>query len=226
MPDAVLCPDKAQLRWLYTQLFKHYGALHWWPAETRFEVVIGAVLVQNTAWGNVEQAIANLHTRQWTTAADLLAAPEVALKAAIRPCGYFNLKTQRLLNLCQWWQDQGGFAMLDDMTTHSLRQGLLSVNGVGPETADDILLYAFNRPVFVIDAYTRRLLQRLGWLATDPGYEALRRVFEATLPQDAALFGQYHALIVEHAKQHCRKKPQCTGCPVSSRCEYVQELKV
>ena len=212
----------ANLDWLYEQLNTAYGELGWWPAQSRFEMIIGAVLVQNTAWGNVEKAIANLRERGWLDIDSIHQSEAQELAAAIRPAGYLNVKAARLKNLCDWWLKQGDFATLDSWSTADLRRGLLAVNGIGPETADDILLYAFKRPVFVIDAYTRRILSRLGWLPGKPAYEIVRGVFESTLPQDSQRYGQYHALIVEHAKQHCQAKPKCEGCPLFSRCNYGQ----
>lgn len=213
------------LGWLFGRLNQAYGALGWWPAQSRFEVVIGALLVQNTAWRNVEKAIERLHAQGWLTAEAIVALSQQELAQAIRPAGTFNIKASRLLNLCRWWQAQGGFEALDTCDTRVLRQALLEIKGVGPETADAILLYAFARPVFVIDAYTRRLLARLGWLRGKPAYEALRAVFERTLAQDAGFYGQYHALIVEHAKRHCRARPLCAGCPVQGRCDHLAQTK-
>ncbi len=209
--------DQANLNWLFTQLHNAYGDLGWWPAQSRFEMIVGAVLVQNTAWRNVEQAISALKTQSLLSVEAICRLPEAKLAQVIRPAGYFNVKARRLKNLCFWWQAQ---CHLDSCATDALREGLLSVNGIGPETADAILLYAFDRPVFVIDAYTRRILVRLGWLSIQLDYEALRAVFERTLPQDSALFGQYHALLVEHAKQYCRSRPACSDCPLLTRCYF------
>ena len=213
--------DKNKLDWLFRTLNSAYGDLDWWPAETRIEMLIGAVLVQNTAWTNAEKAIANLRARDWLNAESIHALPQSELASAIRPAGYFNIKARRLQALCAWVIQQGGLVTLDEWTTKELREGLLCVHGVGPETADCILVYAFNRPVFVVDAYTQRLLQRLGWQEGVLDYESLRAVFESTQPQDAGHLGQYHALIVEHAKQYCRAKPSCSGCPLARGCEYT-----
>jgi endonuclease-3 related protein len=136
----------------------------------------------------------------------------------IRPAGYFNVKAQRLQNLCRFVLQNGGVEALAGLTTNALRRGLLAVNGVGPETADDILLYAFGRPVFVVDAYTRRIGQRIGLLRGDESYEAIRAAFETALPSDADLLNELHALIVRHAKEHCRKRPLCQGCCLRSQC--------
>lgn len=212
-----------QLNWLYKRLNGAYGDLAWWPAQSRFEVVIGAILVQNTAWANVEKAITCLRELDCLSIESIHQLPVNDLAQIIRPAGTFNIKAQRLKNLCNWWLQQGGFEVLDEQATGWLREGLLGVHGIGPETADAILLYAFKRPVFVIDAYLRRLLLRLGWLVEKQDYEQLRAVFERTLKEDADYYGQYHALIVEHAKQHCRSKPICSDCVLKSRCTFAQD---
>jgi endonuclease-3 related protein len=202
---------------VYQRLLDHYGAQHWWPADSPFEVMVGAVLTQNTAWSNVEKAIANLKSMDRLSLESLLAMPRERLARLIRPAGYFNVKAQRLQSLCRFLQQNPS---LDRLDTETLRKRFLSVYGIGPETADDILLYAFNRPVFVIDAYTRRLFNRLGLIQHDCDYETLRSGFEAALQRDSALFNEYHALIVVHAKAHCRTKPLCTGCPLIELCAY------
>jgi endonuclease-3 related protein len=207
----------ARLMTIYRRLLDRYGAQHWWPAETPFEVMVGAVLTQNTAWSNVEKAIDNLKSVDRLSLDSLSAMPRDSLAALIRPTGYFNVKAQRLLSLCRFLQRNPALEGLDSET---LRKRLLSVHGIGPETADDILLYAFNRPVFVIDAYTRRLFSRLGLIEDDCGYETLRAGFEAALPREESLFNEFHALIVVHAKAHCRTKPLCGDCPLVEGCAY------
>lgn len=214
----MLLVEHADLPGLYNQLNQFYGHQAWWPAKGRFEILIGAILVQNTAWTNVESAIENLRQHDWLQAEPLLTASESELHNALRPSGSFRVKTKRLLNLCHWFASNGGFEDLEHWPTDRLRKSLLEISGVGAETADAILVYAFDRPVFVIDAYTRRLLTRLGWLNTDTTYEGLRSVFELTLPADSGLFGQYHALIVEHAKRYCRVRPLCEGCFLNEQC--------
>ena len=205
-------------RQVYQSLFKHYGPQYWWPAESPFEVMVGAVLTQNTAWSNVERAITNLKENDCLSASRILDVPERKLAGWLRPSGYFNIKAKRLRNFCQWYMNAGEYKVVSRLQTDQLRKQLLSVNGVGYETADDILLYAFERPVFVIDAYTRRLFGRLGLIETDAGYENLRATFEESLPQDTALFNEYHALIVVHAKEVCKKTPDCPSCCISRRC--------
>ena len=180
--------------------------------------MIGAVLTQNTAWLNVERALTRLRERAVLEPSVLAALPLDILAEAIRPTGYFNVKARRLQALSQWVCAQGGMAALKDWQTADLRHGLLGVHGVGPETADDIVLYAFGRPVFVIDAYTRRLFGRLGLSVDGEPYETLRARYEQALPRDACLYNEYHALIVVHAKTTCRTKPACTCCILRKQC--------
>jgi len=184
------------------------------PADSAFEVMIGAVLTQNTSWGNVEKAISNLKNSDNLALEGILALSDGALAQLIRPSGYFNIKAKRLKNLCLWIAENGGEFKLAKLGTETLRSSLLQINGVGPETADDILLYAFERPVFVIDTYTRRLFANLGLIEGDEPYEELREIFEAELEADVILFNQYHALIVRHAKEKCLKTSDCRHCQV------------
>jgi endonuclease-3 related protein len=214
---------------VYRTLYKHYGPQHWWPGDTPFEVMVGAVLTQNTAWSNVEKAIANLKQARALSLNKIAAMPAATLAQLIRPAGYFNVKAIRLHNFCRWLQQQGGVRAVARRDDDGLRHGLLSVNGVGPETADDMVLYAFERPVFVIDAYTRRLFARLGLVAGDEGYETLRHLFEAELgkkikqrEEQITLYNEYHALIVIHAKDVCRKKPRCDECCLRRQCPAAQ----
>jgi len=211
--------DPKRLRAVFDGLYAMHGPAGWWPAETRFEILIGAVLTQNTAWSNVEKALAGLREHGWLAPEAILAAPEAELAAAIRPSGYFNIKARRLRNLCRWFLDAGGFPALARLDTESLREALLSVNGVGRETADDILVYAFERPVFVVDAYTWRIFERLGLIAERAGYEALRAGVEAAVPDaDAAFFNELHALLVIHGNRLCRPKPLCEDCALRRDC--------
>lgn len=206
---------------LYEAMRAAYGPQHWWPAESPFEVMVGAVLTQNTAWGNVEKAISNLKAASLLEPTALAEAAPDRVAEAIRPAGYFNVKTRRLQAFCRYLVGEGGETALAARETARLRHDLLAVHGVGPETADDMLLYAFQRPVFVIDTYTRRLLARHGLIQGEEGYEALRHGFEAALPPDVALFNEYHALIVRHAKEACRKRPLCDRCCLRSRCPRI-----
>ena len=206
--------EKASLLEIYQRLFEAYGPQSWWPAETPFEVMVGAILTQNTAWTNVEKAIANLKQAGALRLSYLSKSPPAALAELIRPSGYFNVKATRLQNFARWFAEQGKFKQLDKLNDQELRQRLLSVNGIGPETADDILLYAFERPVFVIDAYTRRLLQAFELIGGSEGYETLRHAFESALGPDVELFKEYHALIVRHAKEKCSDTEECRHCQV------------
>lgn len=209
---------------VYDRLLARYGAQGWWPADSPFEVMVGAVLTQATAWTNVEKAIANLRDADALAPRAVREMDAADLEALIRPSGFFRVKARRLRALC----DFIGARFADDLDamarepSDALRREILSVDGVGEETADDILLYALGFPIFVVDAYTRRIFHRLGASAEDARYADLQRIFHAALPQDAALFNEYHALIVRHAVSRCRKRsPLCEGCPLSDACEYA-----
>lgn len=206
---------------VYRRLYTHYGPQHWWPADSPFEVMVGAVLTQNTAWSNVERAIANLRRDGLLDARAISVAEPTKVAESIRPSGYFNIKAKRLANLCRWYLEQGGVTALQRLDTPALRHALLGVNGVGYETADDILLYAFSRPVFVVDAYTRRLFSRLGLVEPDIGYEPLRHTLEQALAGESdavSVYNEFHALIVAHAKVHCLKRARCADCPLRVDC--------
>lgn len=205
---------------VYEQLLAAHGPRDWWPGDTPFEIMVGAILTQNTAWTNVEKAIAALKARDRLTPRAILAARRDHLAQWIRPSGYFNIKAERLRQFCRWYLDQGGWNVLRARDTARLRQELLAVKGIGPETADDMLLYAFERPVFVIDAYTRRIFSRLGLVEETEGYEALRAHFEESLGPDVALFNEYHALIVQHGKDVCRTRPRCSECVLARGCAW------
>jgi endonuclease-3 related protein len=211
-------PPRKQLRDIFDRLLRRYGELGWWPADTPFEVMVGAVLTQNTAWTNVERAISNLKQAGALHLDGLLALPQDELAELIRPSGYYNLKAERLQNLCRFLIDNGGEEGLRQSDTKTARKQLLSVKGVGAETADDILLYALDRPVFVIDAYTRRIFSRLGVMQGEEPYDELRIGFEQALGPDVVLFKEYHALIVRHAKEACNKKPRCSDCCLGPLC--------
>ncbi len=213
---------------IYRRLHACYGPQHWWPGDGPFEVMVGAVLTQNTAWTNVEKAIANLKAAGVLDAKSIAHLPQQDLARLLTPAGYFNIKARRLQNFCRWYLEQGGYEALRRWSTQRLRRGLLSVNGVGHETADDMLLYAFQRPLFVIDAYTRRIFSRLGMVDHDLSYEALRHLFESALQRElrgsagrrrlVSLYNEYHALIVIHGKDVCRKRPRCGGCCLRRWC--------
>jgi endonuclease-3 related protein len=208
----------ASLRKIHDLLYAANGRQNWWPGDGVFEIMVGAVLTQNTAWTNVEKAIANLKKARALSPEAIVKAHHRRLAAWLRPSGYFNIKAKRLRALCRWLIEQGGVNSLTKLPTSDLRHALLNVHGVGPETADDILLYAFNRPVFVIDAYTRRIFARLGLIVGDEPYEILRNRFEDELGFSAPLFNEYHALIVIHGKDVCKKRPLCGSCCLTNGC--------
>jgi endonuclease-3 related protein len=203
---------------LFSRLLRAWGPQHWWPGETPFEVMVGAVLTQNTAWTNVEKAIANLVARDWLDAGRIAGLPQRDLAQCLKPSGYFNVKAERLQAFSRWYWQAGGYPALAQLPTGQLREALLAVRGVGPETADDMLLYAFNRAVFVVDAYTRRLFSRYGLCAGDEPYEQLRMAVEAAVGADTCAFNELHALIVRHAREVCRVRPRCTDCVLAGRC--------
>jgi endonuclease-3 related protein len=203
---------------VYQKLLAVHGPQDWWPGDSRFEIMVGAVLTQNTAWTNVERAIRSLRHAKALSPEKILATDSKRLARWLKPSGYFNVKAKRLKAMCRWLVQQGGVRQLAKRPTPELRQALLAVHGIGPETADDILLYAFERPVFVIDAYTHRVFDRLGISKGGEDYETLRRLFERALKPDVALFNEYHALIVRHGKDVCKKKPLCSRCCLAPRC--------
>lgn len=217
-PGKRFSPPAPLLQGLYAALRTAYGEQPWWPADSPFEVMVGAVLTQNAAWTNVEKAIAQLKAMRLLDPDAVLAIEESALAAAIRPAGYFNVKARRLRNLCAFLSTQGGVRPFARRDAAVQRAALLGVNGIGPETADDILLYALDRPVFVIDTYTRRLMQRFALADGRESYEELRHGFERALGSDLYLYQQFHALIVIHAKQACRKTPRCASCEIHAIC--------
>ena len=208
---------------LYQSLLRTYGEQSWWPAESAFEVMVGAILTQNTAWSNVEKAISNLKISNVLNAQSILQTPADKLAEIIRPSGYFNVKTKRLKSFCHWYLQQGGYDALSTQDTESLRQGLLAVNGIGPETADDMLLYAFHRPVFVIDTYTRRLFTRTGCADGQAAYDELRIQVEQSLASDVKDMNEFHALIVHHAKDNCKVKPVCHSCVINNNCSHAND---
>ena len=205
---------------IYQRLLAHYGHQHWWPAQEPFEMIVGAILTQSAAWVNVEKAIANLKAARALSPAALRRLPQPELARLIRPSGYYNVKAAKLRSFAHWL----GEYYNDDLDklfggdTDYLRQQLLAIYGVGPETADSIILYAANKPVFVIDAYTRRIISRLGLAPINNSYEAYQALFMHNLPADANLFNEYHALLVCLAKDVCRPHPLCRQCCLSDIC--------
>jgi endonuclease-3 related protein len=205
-----------RLNQIYKLLLKAYGPQKWWPAESSLEVMVGAVLTQNTNWQGVERAIANLKRVNLLDPHKLKAIPTEELSRLIKPAGYFNLKARRLKNLIGMVVEAygGDLTAMGQMETAQLRQELLLVNGVGPETADSILLYAFHRPIFVVDTYTYRVTSRHGLIEEEANYQALQDLFMEHLPLDLDMFNEYHALLVRVGKHHCKRKARCEGCPL------------
>ncbi len=202
---------------LYKRMAGHYGTTGWWPAGTPFEVAVGAILTQNTAWTSVQKAIANLKAANLLGPRKIRACPVPVLEQAVRPSGYFRQKTERLRLFCDYLvrHHRASMARMAQRPLAELRPELLALKGIGPETADDILLYACDKPVFVVDTYTRRILSRHGLVPEDIAYEPLRAYFEERLKPDVPLFKEFHGLIVWTGKDFCRKNPQCKGCPLA-----------
>ena len=214
---------KPRLLQVFDRLAAHFGPLHWWPAETPFEVVVGAILTQNTAWTNVERAISQLKEAGGLTPAGIRDLDRAELERLVRPAGFFRQKAERLqLLVAHLFHCHGGeLGHMLSGTMEKVRGDLLALKGVGPETADSILLYAGGHPSFVVDAYTRRLFTRLGVLSGNENYEAIRALFMGVLPPEADLFNEYHALIVVECKAFCRKRrPLCPECPLLALCPF------
>jgi endonuclease-3 related protein len=201
---------------IYQLLFDRFGPQHWWPGETQFEIITGAILTQNTNWTNVEKAIANLKSADCLTPEKLYHLDVSKLAELIRPAGYYNIKAKRLKNFLNWLfcNYNGRLTNLQNLDTDQLRAELLAVKGIGHETADSILLYALGRPIFVIDAYTARIAIRHRLIEPDADYEQLRELFQSNLTLDSQLFSEYHALLVKVGKEFCKPKAKCTGCPL------------
>ncbi len=202
---------------VYDRLSTHYGPQHWWPADSPFEILVGAILTQNTNWGNVTLAIANLKDADCLNYTAMQSMPVETLAEYIRPSGYYNIKAVRLKNLLQMIEDEyeGELQFLCDDSLDGARENLLRVKGVGPETADAILLYVAEKPIFVIDTYTHRVFSRHEIVLEDIDYYGLQQEFLDNLPEDIALFNEFHGLIVAVAKEFCKKgKPRCKECPL------------
>ena len=205
-----------RLQQMFDLLLTRFGAQHWWPAENTLEILVGTVLTQNTNWQNVEKAIANLKRKNLLSLTALHDLADEQLAQEIRSAGYLNVKTRRLKNLARFILErfQGDPERLQDTGTGTLRAELLSIKGIGPETADSILLYACAKPVFVVDAYTYRILQRHGLADEALTYDELQAFFMDHLPHEVPLFNEFHALIVRTGKEFCRKQPLCEQCPL------------
>ncbi len=219
-----------RVRQLFRVLFEHYGPQKWWPGKSRLEIIVGAILTQNTAWKNVERAIENLRNAGFLPSSDdedalyyarkFLRAGEEVIRELIKPAGFFNQKSRYLLNFMEFFVEAGGFEGLERLDTDTLRKRLLSLRGIGHETADSILLYAFGKPIFVVDAYTRRVFLRHGLPAN--GYEEVRLLVENSFRdkeegERVKIFNEFHALLVRVGKDYCKKKnPLCARCPLST----------
>lgn len=210
-----------ELKTAYKLLLEEYGEQGWWPInrvyspsfkkrkrtpEERLEIAVGAILTQNTSWGNVEKALENLREADALSRKGLGKLTPKELATLIRPAGYYNMKARKLREYLSY-------------SGRVTREGLLGVWGLGPETVDSILLYAYGQPVFVVDAYTKRILSRMGLCGENAAYPEIQELFQKELKEDAATFNEYHALIVRHAKEHCRVKPVCEGCPLERLCK-------
>jgi len=208
---------------IYRRLFDRFGPQHWWPAEEPFEVIVGAILTQSAAWGNVEKAIANLKAAGALPPGKLRRLSLSRLARLVHPCGYYNAKALKLKSFAFWL----GNHYDDDLNrlfacdTEELRQQLLSVHGIGQETADSILLYAADKPVFVVDAYTRRIFSRIGLTPAKDSYAGYQAFFMDNLPADVKLFNEYHALLVRLGKEVCRRRPICSQCCLGDMCQLA-----
>ena len=208
---------KQKLGSIYRKLYAHFGPQHWWPGDSALEVMVGAILTQNTNWGNVEKAIGNLKGRRLLSAKKLYQISQRRLASLIRPAGYYNIKAKRLKEFLRFLfkNYQGNIKRMSRQDPQQIREQLLSVNGIGPETADSILLYALNKPVFVVDAYTRRILSRHQLIPEDASYDEIQNLFRKHLKKDVKLFNEYHALLVRLGKGLClKKKGRCSLCPL------------
>jgi len=215
---------------MYAVLYKSYGPQGWWPLtekykfipehkgkkpsteQRKFEIIIGAILTQNTSWKNVEKAIINLNKAKLLSKEKIKALPEKGLAELIKPSGYYNQKAKKIKAMIKFLDSE------EPIT----RENLLKIRGIGPETADSILLYAYEQPFFVVDAYTRRIFSRLGFCKEDIAYDDLQKLFHENLEKDVNLFKEYHALIVEHAKRFCRKNPLCRECALKELCRHAK----
>jgi len=225
-PQSVPFSAQPALHAYYDALFAAHGPQHWWPGKTRFEVIVGAILTQNTSWTNVERAINALRKEKLLTVAAMERVSLRRLARLIRSSGYFRQKARKLKEFVRFLRSQhhGSLAKMFQTPTAVLREQLLAVHGIGPETADSILLYAGDHPVFVVDAYTRRILQRHGLARGKESYEDIRKLFEKNLPANRQLFNEYHALIVRAGKHFCRSEaPLCSTCALRPHLTEIPE---
>jgi endonuclease-3 related protein len=206
----------ALLMKIYNTLYRAYGPMHWWPGETSFEVMVGAILTQNTSWKNVEKAIGRLKEKKRLTPKGIRELPKSSLASLIRSSGYFRIKAERLKVFVDFLFDEydGSIKRMKRERLGGLRQKLLGVKGIGPETADSILLYGLEKPIFVVDAYTKRILSRHGIVSEKASYEEVQTLFMDHLPHDEKRYNEYHALLVHLGKTLCKKIPRCDRCPL------------
>ncbi len=213
---------------IYARLYAHFGPQHWWPqSDGAFEIILGAILTQNTAWTNVEQALANLRRAHLLTPARLHRSRGSRIAHLIRPSGFFRLKTKKLQAFTRFLfaKHRGRLAHLFALNAEKMREELLKVYGIGPETADSIVLYAANRPMFVVDACTRRICARLGLVMEDASYDELQQMFMTSLGHDTKMFNEYHALLIALGKSVCRKRaPRCSICPLRKGCPSAERV--
>jgi len=207
---------------VYRRLLDHYGPQHWWPAESTLEIIIGAILTQSAAWGNVEKAIKNLKAKDTLSPATLRQLPREELSQLIYPSGYYNAKAVKIKSFVHWLGEHYDDSLdrLFALDIPLLRQQLLSIRGIGEETADSIILYAARKAIFVIDAYTQRIVHRLGLAPPNNSYSSFQALFMQHLPHHEPLFNEYHALFVQHGKTTCKKVPRCEGCCLAPFCPF------
>lgn len=217
---------KRILRRYYDLMSAYFGPTGWWPGDSPFEIAVGAILTQNTAWTNVEKALVNLKRERLLNPRAIVRADRQHLERALRPAGYFRVKATRLQHFCDHLVTHygGNMKRMARRPLEALRRELLSIHGIGPETADDILLYACDHPVFVVDAYTRRVLARHGHVDADIAYEPLRELFESNLEPDVEHYKDYHGLIVYTGKDFCKARPNCDGCPLAPTLKRGQPI--
>jgi endonuclease-3 related protein len=205
---------------VYNALYAAFGPQHWWPAKTPFEVVVGAILTQQAPWKNVERAINNLKTAKLLTPGRIANANLLLLQKLIRPAGFYKVKSKRLKEISKLYP---GMKELGKKPVNKAREDILEMDGIGPETGDSILLYAFGMPTFVVDAYTKRFVKRYGftagWKKVD--YDNTKTFFEDNVTRNVQIYNEFHALIVELGKRHCKTKPVCERCPLSRRCKKL-----
>lgn len=212
---------------VYRALLDRYGPREWWPADTPFEVMVGAILTQRTSWANVELAIRNLKDSGLLDAKRLASARPRKVMELVRPSGFYRQKAERVMNIARHFgSNYSSLDLFFEKPVPELRSELLELDGIGKETADSIILYAGEKPIFVVDAYTRRLCERLGLEVDTTSYDRIQSFFQGNLPEDVELFKEFHALIVHHCKERCRTNPYCEGCPLVRKCAFAEKRKM